>query len=132
MSRSKISEYIEKEPTKCAIIGIGIVAVLGLVGYKIIQARGCKQDVCKTIQPKRPEEEIKTIGVTPGAPSDSEDEPLLLRQSIKPKRDPAGIIDKDTLVKIFNKRSTIKGMRKMDKAFKDKRRASFRDPVDYK
>jgi hypothetical protein len=64
--------------------------------------------------------------------ADSDDEPMLLRQVVKPKRDPQGVLDKETLTKIFDKRSTIRGMRKLDRQFKEKRRSMFDDPNEYK
>lgn len=64
--------------------------------------------------------------------SDSEDEPILLKQVIKPARDQGGVLDKGTLVRIFDKRSTIRGMRKLDRTFKEKRRSNFNNPMEYK
>ena len=64
--------------------------------------------------------------------SDSEDEPLILKQVVKPTRDASGTLDRDTLVRIFDKRSTIRGIRRLDKTFKEKRRAVFNNQLEYK
>ena len=101
MSKSKVSEYLEKEPIKCAIIGITIAALLGLVGYKIIKAKGCKSEECQKVEPKKPEEEIKTVEVTPGAPSDSDGDSQPQRKPAKSKHDSSEAIKKDTLSQII-------------------------------
>lgn len=125
------------------MIGVGAV-VFGYLAYKLLSKGGSKT---KTY---RPEDDI--IGITPGGPqasdevveeaktkvqkvvppSDSEDEPLVLKQSIQLRRDAEGLLDKETLIRIFDKRSSIRGMRKLDRTFKDKRRAAFQDQNEYK
>lgn len=140
--KQKVADYIHKEPEKCAIIGGVAFLVVGYLAYRWYN----KSSDRKKDKKARPEDEVKEV--TPGnieeieetkerpkkaiAPSDSEDEPLILRQVIKVKRDSAGILDKDSLVRIFDKRSTIRGMRKLDRTFKDRRRAAFNDQVQYK
>ena len=140
--KKKVTEYVEKEPQKCAIIGGVAILVVGYLTYRWWSGSSDK----KNGKTARPEDEVKEV--TPGniddieevkekpkkavAPSDSEDEPLILRQVIKVKRDAAGILDKESLVRIFDKRSTIRGMRKLDRTFKDRRRNSFNDQVQYK
>ena len=147
--KERITEFIEEKPTESAILGVGALLATGYCLYKLFSRKG-KEATVKA--GARPEDTIKEGDITPGNPddletgeeakapskrrfvpqSDSEDEPMLLRQNIKPKRDNAGVLDRDTLVRIFDKRSTIKGMRKLDRTFKEKRRSVFKDPVEYK
>lgn len=142
--KTKVTDYVNEKPTESAIIGAGAVIILGYWIYKLFWRSKPVND--KT---SNPEDVIKDDGTTLGNPdeakeetkaqnkkflpvADSDDEPMLLRQSVKPKRDPAGILDRETLTKIFDKRSTIRGMRKLDRQFKDKRRAMFDDSTEYK
>lgn len=60
---------------------------------------------------------------------DSSDEPVSLYQDVKIKRDQDGVIDKDSITKIFSKRANIRGVRKLIYDFKDKRRKKIRKVV---
>jgi hypothetical protein len=142
--KNKVTDFVNEKPTESAIIGASVVLILGYCVYKLFSRSKATKD--KTLNP---EDVIVDDGTTLGNPdeakeetkaqnkkflpvADSDDEPMLLRQSVKPKRDPAGVLDRETLTKIFDKRSTIRGMRKLDRQFKEKRRAMFDDSMEYK
>lgn len=142
--KTKVADYVKTHRNESIAIGAGIV-VVGYFAYRLIFGRSSTQT-----ESAKDEDGIKEINETPGNPedteeeakvkpqkvpvanTDSEDEPLILRQVIKPKRDTAGVLDRDSLVRIFDKRSTIRGIRKLDRVFKEKRRAVFEDQVEYK
>lgn len=142
--KTKVADYVKTHRNESIAIGAGIV-VVGYFAYRLIFGRSGTQT-----EAAKDEDGIKEINETPGNPedteeeakvkpqkvpvanTDSEDEPLILRQVIKPKRDTAGVLDRDSLVRIFDKRSTIRGIRKLDRVFKEKRRAVFEDQVEYK
>lgn len=142
--KTKVADYVKTHRNESIAIGAGIV-VVGYFAYRLIFGRSGTQT-----ESAKDEDGIKEINETPGNPedteeeakvkpqkvpvanTDSEDEPLILRQVIKPKRDTAGVLDRDSLVRIFDKRSTIRGIRKLDRVFKEKRRAVFEDQVEYK
>lgn len=142
--KKKVKDYVDENPTQSILIGAGAALLIGFIAYKLfsrdrktvatIKKQGRPEDVVVELEtPGSYESVIKEETKTRVAPvEDSEDEPVLLRQSIKPKRDTAGVLDKETLIKIFDKRSTIRGMRRLEKTFKEKRRAAFYDPPEYK
>lgn len=136
--KGKVQDYVTTHRTESMVIGAAALLVVGYIGYKLFGRKG--ETAAET-------EEIVKDGETPGNSNkeetktekkaniqqiDSEDEPMILRDVIKPKRDSAGVLDQDTLIKIFDKRSTIRGMRKLDRTFKEKRRAAFGDQIEYR
>mmetsp|Transcript_3285 Transcript_3285/g.2740 ORF Transcript_3285/g.2740 Transcript_3285/m.2740 type:complete len:284 (+) Transcript_3285:8-859(+) len=140
---TKVKEFVKDRPTESALIGATALAVVGYLTYKYFW----RVKIVKLRNKSKPEDSIKIEKSTPGNPdseeakktrkpdvpvSDSEDEPILLKQIIIPTRDNSGILDRSSLVRIFDKRSTIRGMRKLDKTFKEKRRANFNNPSEYK
>jgi hypothetical protein len=144
--RSKVTDFVQNNTRESIAIGAAAFAVVGYFTYKCIYG---SEKANKHVKGGKAEDSIKELDTTPGNPdspheevktrntkfiphSDSEDEPLILKQVVKPKRDSAGIVDRDTLVRIFDKRSTIRGIRKLDKTFKEKRRATFADQAEYK
>lgn len=146
--RTKVTEFCQENPVQTAVIGAGVVAV-GYVAYKFLWKTKNRAQRRKR-STSNPEDIIQTEGDTlkgdeeskensrPLPPkkamheSDSEDEPVILKQAIKPCRDQSGILDKTTLIKIFDKRSTIRGIRKLDRVFKEKRRQNFDNVAEYK
>ena len=140
--KAKVTEYVNEYPGKSILAGVGVLFV-GYVAYRWLRGSQGKtngkpkvEDSIKEVDtpgnPDAEEEESKTKNPRFVPQTDSEDEPLILKEVIKPKRDSAGILDRETLIRIFDKRSTIRGIRKLDKSFKDKRRAAFQDQIEYK
>ena len=138
--KTKVSNFVQSNTKESILIGGAALLVIGYIGYKLFgrstveeaeQAETVKElNVSGNIEETKEETKNQKPVVT--FQTDSEDEPMLLRQSIKPKRDTAGILDRETIIKIFDKRSTIRGIRKLDRTFKDKRRAAFNDISEYK
>ena len=62
---------------------------------------------------------------------DSEDEPLTLMRSINIVKDDEGVILEEPLIQIFDKRNTIRGIRKKQREFRVKRRACFENQDEY-
>lgn len=138
--KTKVSDYIKSNTKESIMIGGTALLVLGYISYKLFSrsptAEADPTDNVKELNTseihEETKEEAKTSKPVVTFQTDSEDEPILLRQSIKPKRDNAGILDRETIIKIFDKRSTIRGIRKLDRTFKEKRRAAFYDTAEYK
>lgn len=138
--KTKVSDYVKSNTKESVLIGGAALLVIGYLSYKLFgksrvadaePAEAAKELNTSEI-PEETKEEIKTSKPVVSFQTDSEDEPMLLRQAIKPKKDNAGVLDRETIIKIFDKRSTIRGIRKLDRTFKDKRRAAFYDIAEYK
>ena len=131
--KTKVKEYVQNHTKESILIGGAALLIIGYIGYKLFggsstaEAEPQGEETVKELETPgnvtEPQEEVKNQKPIVAFQTDSEDEPMLLKQSIKPKRDSAGVLDRDTLIKIFDKRSTIRGIRKLDKTFKEKRRA---------
>lgn len=140
--KTKVKEYVQNNTKESILIGGAALLIIGYIGYKLFggssttEAEPQGEEIVKELETPgnvtEPQEEVKNQKPIVAFQTDSEDEPMLLKQSIKPKRDSAGVLDRDTLIKIFDKRSTIRGIRKLDRTFKEKRRAVFNDQIEYK
>ena len=140
--KTKVTDFVNTHPRESILIGGAALLIIGYIGYKLFggsssdETESQGEEAVKELETpgnvEEPQEEAKAQKPITVFQTDSEDEPILLKQSIKPKRDAAGVLDKETLIRIFDKRSTIRGIRKLDRSFKEKRRALFNDQMEYK
>lgn len=141
----QVTEFVNEKPVESLLIAAAALAV-GFMSLKYLWKWNNKprdkptdkpEDVIQIEEETKGnlsgnEEETKSRSRKFILQSDSEDEPMLLKQAIRPMRDGVGVLDRGTLVRIFDKRSTIRGIRRLDRTFKEKRRANFEDANEYK
>ena len=119
---------LNKEKGTLILLGSGILVAAG--AYYLfknkIQSPKKKKSTPKEEPEPAPQEENEPSQTREFDPIiDSEDEPLALMRGIEVKRDAEGVLSGETVVQILDKRSTIRGIRKLTQEFRDKRRSVF-------
>ena len=122
---------------KDALLGAAAMGVVFGIGYLILskgQRQASREEADEDeIQTRRPVSPTKKLykdlydNVV-----DSEADPVQIMRNIPVVRDHDGLLSEDTLIKIFDKRNNIGGIRALQREFRQKRRDVIQNAEEYK